>query len=58
MEKEAHDRDQTHWACSAQNSKLLPKRPPQKNKAAVAKQINAIVNPIFDDYEKKYGQGT
>lgn len=32
IEKMAHNRDQTYWACSAQNPKLLPKPDPTPGK--------------------------
>lgn len=58
MENKAHERDQINWACSAQNSALLPKTPVKNNKKAAAEIIKARVSPIFDNYHAKYGRPT
>jgi hypothetical protein len=58
MEKEAHERDQINWACSAQNEKLLPKassKSPQKSKEAAGEQIKQMVSPVFEKYYREYG---
>lgn len=59
MENEASERDQINWACSAQNSKLLPKKKvsPQKSKERAAQAIKAKVSPIFENYYAKHGRG-
>lgn len=54
MEMEAHYRDQTHWACAAQDSKLLPKR--QNGKKVAGQKVKALVSPVFEAYYKKYGR--
>lgn len=56
MEKEAYERDQTYWACSAQNSKLLPKKKVTNNKKSVGQQIKDRVSPIFDAYRAAQGK--
>lgn len=48
MEKEAHEREQISWACSAQDSKLLPKRTLTKQQAS--KKIKSMVSPMFEAY--------
>lgn len=58
MENEASERDQINWACSAQNSKLLPKKKvsPQKSKERAAEAIKARVSPIFERYYAEHGR--
>ena len=60
MENTAHERDQINWACSAQNSELLPKPKTAKSvkasKEAAAKAIKARVSPIFEKYYATYGK--
>lgn len=60
MENIAHERDQINWACSAQNSELLPKPKSTKStkagKEAAAKAIKARVSPIFEKYYATYGK--
>jgi hypothetical protein len=43
MEKEASDRDQTAYACSAQNPKMLPKKTgPSDTKQKLVNQVSAF----------------
>lgn len=57
MENTAFERDQTNWACSAQNEKLLPKRKDtKKSKKAASEAIKARVSPIFEKYYATYGR--
>lgn len=56
MENTAHERDQINWACSAQNSELLPKKPATKqSKQKASEAIKARVSPIFEKYYATYG---
>ncbi len=56
MENKAHERDQINWACSAQNSELLPKKTTTKqSKEKAAKIIQARVSPVFEKYYATYG---
>lgn len=56
MENKAHERDQINWACSAQNSELLPKKTtPKQSKEKAAKIIKARVSPVFEKYYATYG---
>jgi len=60
MENTAHERDQINWACSAQNSELLPKPKTAKSvkasKEAAAKAIKARVSPMFEKYYAEHGR--
>lgn len=53
MESKAHERDQIAWACSAQNSELLPK--PKSTKKSAAAVIHKRVSPVFEKYYATYG---
>lgn len=52
MELEAHRRDQISWACSAQDSKLLPKTPAHNSKKAAGEKIKQMVSPLFEKHIK------
>lgn len=54
MESEASDRDQTAYACSAQNPKMLPKRKTMftDSKEAMKEKIKATTAPYFQGYKK------
>ena len=58
MENEASYRDQLQLACSAQNSKLLPKRKqsPQKAKQAAAQALKSQVSGIFEAWRRQNEQ--
>ena len=56
MEKEAYERDQINWACSAQNAELLPKKKPSKHRPRT--QVSAIFEGYYAKYgREKHGQG-
>ena len=53
MELEACDRDQTLYACAAQDPKLLPKKRNQNSKKEAGEKIKQTVGSVFDHYYKQ-----